>query len=329
MKLSIIIPAYKTAQYLPQCLESVLFQDIQDLEAICINDGSPDNVLEIMRSYAARDPRVVVIDKENEGVGAARNDGLRVAKGEFVAFMDSDDFYPNPHVLSHLYDAATRNHLDCAGGHYVGLKPDGATEETRFAFHGLDLNVQGVTEYQDFQFDYGYTCYIYRNSVLQENRILFPYHSRFQDPPFFVRAMYACKHFYALDEPTYCYRLLPGAAKTTVVKTLAMLDGLMDNLRFSRENGLSRLHFITATRLDEEGSYMALQNLQDPRCREMLAKYLQALALVDVSWLKEQGQPLADPFLPKLFQYAFDTAAKYERLRQNKFVRILSKLLGR
>ena len=327
MLVSVIIPVYNTAKYLAQCLDSVLSQDIKDLEAICINDGSPDNSLDILKAYAAKDPRVVVIDKKNEGVGAARNDGIRAAKGEYIVFMDSDDFYPNRSVLHKLYDAATSHNVPVAGGHYIALKEDGRTEECPWAYKDFPLNVSGVTEYRDFQFDYGYCAYLFKTSVIRENNVFFPRYARFQDPPFFVNAMIAAKRFYALPEVTYCYRLLPSSGKTTIGKTIDMLHGLMDNLRASREHSLSRLHYISACRLSEDASFQAIHNLDNHRVNELLATLIKATAMVDDAWLHTEGFDLPSPFVPEVFTYAAETATKYEHLRKNKFLAFLAKLL--
>jgi glycosyltransferase involved in cell wall biosynthesis len=90
--ISVIIPVYNTAEYLPRCLDSILNNTHQNLEVICINDGSKDNSLEVLRGYAARDSRVRIIDQENAGVSTARNHGLDAATGEYIAFVDSDDW---------------------------------------------------------------------------------------------------------------------------------------------------------------------------------------------------------------------------------------------
>lgn len=90
--LSVIVPVYNTAPWLPRCLESLLGQTYRDLEIICVDDGSKDNSADILDEYAARDSRIKVIHQENAGVSAARNAGLAVATGEYVTFVDSDDW---------------------------------------------------------------------------------------------------------------------------------------------------------------------------------------------------------------------------------------------
>ena len=90
--ISIIVPVYNVAAYLPQCLDSILGQTYRELEIICVNDGSKDRSLELLERYAHKDNRVKVLDKANEGVSRARNDALVVAQGEYVMFVDADDW---------------------------------------------------------------------------------------------------------------------------------------------------------------------------------------------------------------------------------------------
>ena len=92
-KVSVIIPIYNAAEFLGECLDSVLAQTLTDIEVICVNDGSPDNSLEILREYEKKDSRIKIIDQKNQGAGAARNHGMSVARGEYLSFLDSDDFF--------------------------------------------------------------------------------------------------------------------------------------------------------------------------------------------------------------------------------------------
>ena len=91
-KVSVIIPIYNTAEYLPRCLDSILNNTYRNLEVICVNDGSTDNSAAIIEQYSAADDRIIAIDQANAGVSAARNNGLDRATGGFIAFIDSDDW---------------------------------------------------------------------------------------------------------------------------------------------------------------------------------------------------------------------------------------------
>lgn len=114
IKLSIIIPCYKVEKYLPKCLDSLMGQSLDEIEAICINDGSPDNCLKILKDYHKKyGNKIVIIDKKNEGVWRGRKDGIKKAKGEFIGFVDSDD-YVTPDFAKKLYNAAVKNNADIA-----------------------------------------------------------------------------------------------------------------------------------------------------------------------------------------------------------------------
>ncbi len=91
-KISVIVPVYNVEEYLPKCLDSLINQTLEDIEIICINDGSLDNSLDILQAYAKMDNRIIVLDKENEGQGIARNLGIQKAKGEYIGFVDPDDW---------------------------------------------------------------------------------------------------------------------------------------------------------------------------------------------------------------------------------------------
>ena len=111
IKVSVIVAVYNAAAHLRQCLDSIMNQTLQEIEIICVNDGSKDNSLEILQEYTEKDPRFIVIDQENGGAGAARNNGLRHAKGEYLSFLDSDDFF-EPDMLENAYEKAVKADAD-------------------------------------------------------------------------------------------------------------------------------------------------------------------------------------------------------------------------
>ena len=91
-KISLIIPVYNVEKFLRECLDSVVNQTMRDIEIICINDGSTDGSLDILKKYAAKDDRIIVINQTNGWLSAARNSGLKIARGEYIQFVDSDDY---------------------------------------------------------------------------------------------------------------------------------------------------------------------------------------------------------------------------------------------
>lgn len=92
-KVSVILPVYNVDQFLNQCMDSIVGQTLKDIEIICVDDGSTDRSLEILKEYESKDDRVKVICQQNAGAGAARNNGLKIATGEYLSFLDSDDFF--------------------------------------------------------------------------------------------------------------------------------------------------------------------------------------------------------------------------------------------
>lgn len=116
-KVSVIVPVYNDEKYLKQCIDSILNQTYSNIELILIDDGSTDNSPKICEDYRQRDDRVRVLHKENGGVGSSRNAGLAMATGEYVLFVDNDDWLPENHVED-LYDNLKKNDSDIAVGNF-------------------------------------------------------------------------------------------------------------------------------------------------------------------------------------------------------------------
>ncbi len=110
-KVSLIVPTYNVEQYLVECMESITNQTLEDIEVICINDGSTDGSLSILQSYADKDKRIIIVDKENGGYGIGMNIGLEMATGEYIGIVEPDDFVP-VNMFGNLYDIAKGNNLD-------------------------------------------------------------------------------------------------------------------------------------------------------------------------------------------------------------------------
>lgn len=112
-EISIIIPIYNCEKYLSRCLDSIINQTFTNIEIICINDGSTDSSLKILQDYKTKDPRIIIINQNNQKLGAARNRGLEIQKGNYITFIDSDDWIDNDY-LEKLYNAIKTHNADCA-----------------------------------------------------------------------------------------------------------------------------------------------------------------------------------------------------------------------
>lgn len=165
-KVSVVIPIYNIEKYLRQCLDSVVNQTLKDIEIICINDGSTDNSLDILEEYQKNDDRIKIVNlKENMGVSNARNKGIELASGEYIGFVDPDD-YIDLDFYEKLYKKAFQTNADIVKGNDLNvLYPDG-TKEIRPQNESIEIN--------KLNFWVQFTTAIFKREFLLKNEIDFP-----------------------------------------------------------------------------------------------------------------------------------------------------------
>lgn len=245
MKVSVIIPVCNVEPYLAECLDSVLAQTLRDIEVVCVDDGSTDGSGRMLDEYAGKDSRVKVIHQANAGVGRARNAGIDASSGEFIAFMDPDDLYPDERVLDDLYFSACESGVKVCGGGFIEFLPNGATRTEFDSFTtGMSFLSDETLDYRDWQFDHGYVRFLYSRGLFHESGIRFPSYERYQDPPFFVRIMLKAGEFRALRRKTYKCRV--GRTRVDwysdgARRFKALCAGLHDVAEFASMNGLDKL----------------------------------------------------------------------------------------
>lgn len=120
IKVSVIVPIYNAERYLKKCIDSILNQSLKEIEVILINDGSTDGSIKIIEEYSKNDSRVVILNLKNGGPGKARNEGIKIAKGEYLSFVDSDD-YIEREFLEKLYKTATHNKVQMVMTNYKDI----------------------------------------------------------------------------------------------------------------------------------------------------------------------------------------------------------------
>ena len=138
--ISIVIPVYNIGKYLGTCLDSLINQTFEDFEAICVNDGSKDDSLKILEEYSKKDSRIKIITQENGGSGSARNNGLSLAQGKYVQFLDGDDYF-EPEMLEKLFNLAEKHQEDIAVCSSRKVDDDGNITESRNPNSPLNLNL--------------------------------------------------------------------------------------------------------------------------------------------------------------------------------------------
>jgi len=250
-KVSVIIPVYNVEEYLRECLDSVLNQTLKEIEVICVDDGSTDNSLNILKEYANKDNRITIISRENKGVGYSRNQGIECSKGDFLAFMDPDDYYPTLDVLTCLYNGTIKGKAKICGGSLIVFDENREQEIKRTDYYNY-FTKDKLISYNDFQYDYGFQRYIYETKLIKDNYIYFPNYRRFQDPPFMVQAMIAAQNLYVLEKYVYAYRWAHKEVNWTEEKVEHLLLGLRDNLKSAQENNLSVLYDTTLNRIKKD-----------------------------------------------------------------------------
>lgn len=242
---SVIIPVRNSGRYFRECLDSVTRQTLQDIEIIIIDDASTDGSDAVAEAYAAQDSRITVIHhNESTGAGPARNDGMAIAKGEYIAFMDSDDLYPTADVLEKLYCTAVEKKANICGGSLYKIDADGNILDMKVPDQYFEK--EGWVKYREYQYDGGFYRFLYRRYFLLTNGIDFPSRRRLEDPIFFIKAMLFAEKFYAINNKTYLYRKNHKQSTWPRECIIDHLSGIIDILDISYKYNLKRLHYLMA-----------------------------------------------------------------------------------
>lgn len=237
-KVSIIVPAYNVEPYLVECMESITRQTQSDIEIICINDGSTDGTLKILKSYAEKDPRIVLIDKENGGYGIGMNIGLSVATGEYIGIVEPDDFVP-VNMFGDLYEIAKANDLDFVKADFYRFER-ASNGDMFLTYNHLDRKNQYYNQVFDpshtpeaIRFIMNTWSGIYRKAFLDE------YHIRhnetpgasFQDNGFWFQTFAFAKRGMVIDKPYYMNRRDNPNSSVKNVQKIYCINAEYDHIR--------------------------------------------------------------------------------------------------
>lgn len=208
-RVSVLIPVYNVEKYLARCLESVIHQTLRDMEIICINDGSTDGSLGILREFAARDPRLRVIDKPNTGYGHSMNQGLHAATGEYIGIVESDD-YADPEMMERLWSAAKEHDAEVVKSNYWLLRNEDDNEFYEL-LKGCEYRklFSAISEPQLFKTDTVVWSSLYNRRFLMKNDIWFneTLGASYQDVAFTLKVLACSKRIYLVREAFLHYRV--------------------------------------------------------------------------------------------------------------------------
>jgi glycosyltransferase involved in cell wall biosynthesis len=264
VKVSIIVPIYNVENYLEKCLDSLTGQSLNDIEILAVNDGSTDSSLKILENYASKDPRIVVLDKENGGLSDARNYAFPYIHGEYVGFIDSDD-YVDPKMYEVMYNRAIETSSDiveCNLHHTFDDYED--TEIGRHIHDKKELIMNGRSVVWNK---------IYKTSWLLETGVRFPKGLIYEDVNFYCKIVPFLNKIDYVEEP-FVHYVQRGTSINNfqTLKTMQIFDILDDIHKFYEEKGFmddygEALEFLY-TRILLCSSLSRMSRIKDPSDRK-------------------------------------------------------------
>ncbi len=214
MKVSVIVPVHNTSQYLHRCLRSLVSQTLQDIEILVFDDGSCDSSFTIMQEYAQQYENMHIFTQENVGIAKTRNRGMEVAKGEYIVFIDSDD-YIDSHMLEEMYEKAKKETLDIVICNYQEVNEEGdilrSFDFANFETTSLFKRPQLLNE-----INYGPCNKMFERSLLMNSEIRYPEATKYEDFPFVMDCIIQSKHIGCVRKPFYYY-VIHDNSETTLM----------------------------------------------------------------------------------------------------------------
>lgn len=220
--LSIILPIFNMEEHLNQCIDSILNQTCKDYELILVDDGSIDKSAQICDEYAEKDNRVIVIHKENGGLSDARNTGVKVAKGEYIFFIDSDDFLDDNKALEKIVNRLKKSNVDVLN---FGFKKYYSNEDKGYNYFKIDKNmsIEYCREEKGFEFLIKNSLYIasawnkvIKRELFEKNDLSFKKGIYSEDIDWCARLLIVAKKFDFINESFYCYRQREGSISKSI-----------------------------------------------------------------------------------------------------------------
>jgi len=252
-KVSVIIPVYNVEEYLPKCLDSLINQTLKDIEIILVNDGSPDNSQLIIDNYKKKDKRIISIIKENGGQGSARNLGLTKAKGEYIAYVDSDDWVEKD-MLEVMYNKAKEQDLDIVICGYKNVYKD-KEEEVLIPKYLLtdtlaDKNSKIFNTISPWSKIYKREFLINSKVFFEENKVWY------EDFAYSVKLLSSTSKIGIVNKPLYDYLIRENSTmnNTKILKNLDILLAVDDIIAYTKKKKIYKKYY-------PEIEYMAIENV--------------------------------------------------------------------
>lgn len=245
IKVSVIVPVYNVEKFIDKCLNSLVKQSLKEIEIIVVNDGSPDNSQKIIDKYVKKYPeKVQSFIKENGGQGSARNYGLKKASGEYIGYVDSDDFVEKD-MYKKLYNKAKENNYDIVVCGNYNVSEDYQNKNIDAFINNYNTDLENI-----FFGKMAVWNKIYKRDILIKNKLEFKEKVWYEDLAFTLKAIMNSNTFAFIDEPLYDYLIREGSTmnNSNVQRNLEILDAFNDILSYiqhnKKEEYFSKIEFL-------------------------------------------------------------------------------------
>ncbi len=296
---SVIVTVYDRNELIDRCMESIVGQTLDNIEILCINTSQSKKNKMCIDGWCKKDTRIKVTTDNYATAAEAMNAAMDIAGGEYIVFIDSDDFYYENNALELLVNACEKSHTDMAGSSIaeVNVFNDGVRTQFDGIYKKYAFDADRVFEYGDYQCDYGYKRFLYRRKFLVDNDIVFPPFEYMYDSVFLVRAMTASGSFAAVAQPLYAQRAPFRPVTWTDRIANEILKSLSMNLRTAVECDMEELKTLCINRILREYVFIIKDHTvpSNPEMLDIMAELenIHYGSLEDIN-LKLQGMPEGD-----------------------------------
>lgn len=277
--ISVIVPVYNVEKYLKQCVDSIRRQTYTNLEIILVDDGSPDRCPQMCDQFAQEDSRIKVIHQPNGGLSKARNAGLDIATGRYIAFVDSDD-YIKPDMYKYLYEKMIKADVDMAICSYDKVDENGEKKSNEAPICDEILDSYQLYEKLPLQKGWYYVTVwnrLYKKEIF--DKIRFPEKRMHEDEAVAHKVIAACRNVVTTAERLYCYRRTDNSImnQRITVRRLDGVEAVYERFRFYQDKGYNDLlpgAYISARKALEVMRYVNCDTKEDKkRKREIMGMY--------------------------------------------------------
>ena len=295
VKVSIIVPIFNASKYLSRCIDSILNQTLNDIEVILINDGSTDESHKIISKYD--DMRIKYFKRRNHGISESRNFGIDKSSGEFICFLDSDDYINNT-FCEEMYNRCINDNLDmciCDYYHYIENRQEiekiqlPSFDNTSLENNPkllIDINLSSCNK-------------IYRKSLFDSKKLRFPNDLKYEDISFVTRTMLSCNKIGKIDKPLYCFMVHDNCQITVVDEKMFDIFKILDIVYDDFKDNIKLRKYLSYLIVSKVTTYIMWQKQQKDRSiknkfidtgfeymKSHIKNYRKSSYFKDINWIK-------------------------------------------